>query len=131
MKQNAFSKKLLVIDDDYTTRLLIRELVRKLDIEVLDTNNGFEGIELLQQHSNDLFLVLLDLRLPEITGWELVTEMRKLNRDIPIIAISALPPAEIRQRYRAYGFSDFVEKPMRLKELEEKIFKYHFLACMG
>jgi len=125
------SLKLLVVDDDYTTRLLIRELVRKLDFDVLDTSNGFEGIELLQKHSNDLFLVLLDLRLPEITGWELVTEMRKINRNIPIIAISALPPAEIRQHYREYGFSDFVEKPMRLKELEVKIFKYHFLACMG
>ena len=129
MKQ-TIQAKLLVVDDDYTTRLLIRELVRKLDIAVLDTSNGFEGIELLQQHSNDLFLVLLDLRLPQITGWELVTEMRKINRDIPIIAISALPPAEIRQRYQEYGFSGFVEKPMCLTELEEKIFKCHFMSSI-
>ena len=123
--------KLLVIDDDYTSRLLIRELVRKLNIEVLDTSNGYEGIALLQHHQNDLFLVLLDLRMPQITGWELVSEMRKINSDIPIIAISALSPQEIRQRYHAYGFTDFIEKPLRREDFEVMVFKYHFMACMG
>jgi CheY-like chemotaxis protein len=87
------SFKLLVVDDDYTSRLLIRELVHRFNIEVIDTNNGYEGIALLQQHQDDLFLVLLDLRMPQISGWELVTKMRKINCDIPIIAISALPPS--------------------------------------
>jgi CheY-like chemotaxis protein len=125
------SFKLLVVDDDYTSRLLIRELVHKFDIEVIDTNNGYEGITLLQQHQDDLFLVLLDLRMPQISGWELVTQMRKINRDIPIIAISALPPAEICQRYHAYGFTDFIEKPIRFEDFEVMVFKYHFMACMG
>lgn len=125
------SFKLLVVDDDYTSRLLIRELVHRFDIEIIDTNNGYEGIALLQQHQDDLFLVLLDLRMPQISGWELVTQMRKINRDIPIIAISALPPAEISQRYHAYGFTDFIEKPIRFEDFEVMVFKYHFMACMG
>jgi CheY-like chemotaxis protein len=125
------SFKLLVVDDDYTSRLLIRELVHRFDIEVIDTNNGYEGIALLQQHQDDLFLVLLDLRMPQISGWELVTQMRKINRDIPIIAISALPPAEINQRYHAYGFTNFIEKPIRFEDFEVMVFKYHFMACMG
>lgn len=112
--------KILSIDDDPSITKLIRILLGIYGMEVLTANTGREGLALVRSESPDL--VLLDVMMPEMNGWEVCQAIRSFS-DVPIIAFSALgSPQEVEKALRM-GFNDFLEKPSSAEILVERIQK--------
>jgi DNA-binding response OmpR family regulator len=100
--------KLLVIDDDSAVTELLSLLLKSHGYEVAAVNSGPQGIDFLREKKADL--VILDLMMPDMDGWEVCKEMRKFS-NVPIIVLSALnDPAMIASILDA-GADDYLTKP--------------------
>jgi CheY-like chemotaxis protein len=113
-------KILLVEDNEMNRDMLSRRLVRK-SFEVITAIDGQMGIKMT--HSDRPDIILMDLSLPVIDGWE-ATRQLKANPDtqnIPIIALTAHATAEDEKRARDAGCNDYDTKPINFNRLLEKI----------
>ena len=111
---------LLVEDNDNNADILMRRLARR-GFEVTLAKDGLEGIERAQREAPDL--ILLDMDLPILDGWETA---RRLKSDpptarIPIIAVTAYAMVDERKRSLDAGCDDFETKPVELSSLLEKM----------
>jgi signal transduction histidine kinase/CheY-like chemotaxis protein len=112
-------RTVMVADDDPTHRSLLFDLLTPLGFTVLTTADGPECLELAASHACDLFLI--DLSMPDMTGWELARELRETHALVPIIVISAdgrelkQPPPD------AAHHDDTLTKPISLPALLERI----------
>lgn len=100
--------KLLVIDDDSAVTELLSLLLKSHGYDVMAVNSGPDGIGLLREKKVDL--IILDLMMPDMDGWEVCKEVRKFS-SVPIIILSALnDPAMIASILDA-GADDYLTKP--------------------
>jgi two-component system, cell cycle response regulator DivK len=113
-------KILLVEDNEMNRDMLSRRLERK-GYEVVIAVNGQEGVELVSSTRPDL--ILMDLSLPIIDGWEATRRIKAdpATAGIPVIALTAHAMAEDRAKAMAAGCDDFDIKPVDLPRLLEKI----------
>lgn len=116
-------KRILVVEDVAFNRDLMVQLLEET-YEVLTAEDGAEGIERAERDSPDL--ILMDLSLPGVDGWE-ATRRIKANpalRHIPIIAVSAHAMAGDEARARDSGCDDYISKPMDEDVLFEKVRRF-------
>jgi len=106
--------KVLVIDDDPPIRKLLRMGLGTQGYEILDATNGKMGLELLSQQPD---LVILDLGLPDVSGLDLLSEIRKRNERVPIVVLSSRDDETAKVRALDHGADDYVTKPFGLEEL--------------
>jgi CheY-like chemotaxis protein len=127
IKQNHINvrDKLLVIDDDYATRLLIKEIVRDTKIIIIETGCGREAFDLFSNFSQEIFLVILDILLPVYNGWTLIQKFRQVDPGIPVIALSAISPQELAFKCELAGLSEYISKPFRIREIRQIINSYY------
>ncbi len=113
-------KLLLVEDNEMNRDMLTRRLQRK-GYEVVIAVNGREAIERAREDTPDL--VLMDLSLPEVDGWEATRILKEdpATRSIPIIALTAHAMAGEKERALAAGCNDYDTKPIELPRLLSKI----------
>ena len=111
---------LIVEDNEMNRDMLSRRLVRK-GYEVLLAVDGESGVEAARAHSPDL--VLMDMSLPVVDGWEATRRMKADHalRDIPIIALTAHAMANDRDKALAAGCDDYDTKPIELPRLLAKM----------
>lgn len=110
-------KKILVIDDHAQIRKLLF-LMFKDDFDIIVAENGTEGLEAWRKHMPDI--VILDVMLPDLSGYEVCT-MAKADvalRDIPIIFLSAQCGVDNREKGYLLGAVNYVEKPFQKNELK-------------
>jgi len=124
MKEGTLKLKLLLVDDDEQTRILVSDLLDDTVIEVIESGNGNEALDIFIRERMDIFLVLLDIWLPGCDGWQLIRLIRQIDPDIPVVAISAASPAEIIANARVAGFTDYMVKPLDLNRLRGMILSY-------
>lgn len=105
--------KILVIEDDYNIREVLRLALEFEGYEVVTAQNGKEGLEILENRSPP-GLILLDLMMPIMNGWEFVNELkiRNIFNKIPIVVISAFS-----ERAKTIDCTEFVLKPLDLETL--------------
>ncbi len=103
--------KILVIDDEMHIRQSFADFLEDMGYEVMLAENGRTGLELLLSERPDL--VLLDLRMPEMDGLNVLKQSGKLAPDLPIIVISGANRIEDVVRSLRYGAWDYLEKPVR------------------
>jgi CheY-like chemotaxis protein len=119
----ASMKKVLVVEDvDFNRELVVQLLEDKY--HVIEAVNGQEGVELAERERPDL--ILMDLSLPVMDGWE-ATRRLKANDDlrlIPIIALTAHAMAGDKEKALAAGCDDYLVKPLDEDELMARIAKY-------
>jgi CheY-like chemotaxis protein len=118
-------KKILIVEDVEFNRDLLVQLLED-DYEILTAADGVAGIELAEREHPDL--ILMDLSLPVVDGWE-ATRRIKANaalRSIPIIALTAHAMRGDAEKARACGCDDYLSKPLDEDLLFEKL--AHFLA---
>lgn len=108
-------KKILVAEDTTSSFLYIQEVLRKTNAEVIWSKNGVETME--QFSSNKFDLVLMDIQLPKIDGYEVSLKMKQHNPDIPIIIQTALGNYTQQKEHLKYGFDAFIAKPYTQSEL--------------
>jgi two-component system CheB/CheR fusion protein len=115
--------KILVAEDITLNQLLIKIMIEDFGFEIEIVNNGKIAIEKLQQNKYDI--ILMDLRMPQMNGFEATTYIRNtLNDPIPIIALTADVTTVDVAKCIEVGMNDYISKPIDEKILYDKILKY-------
>ncbi|MDA0999881.1 MAG: response regulator [bacterium] len=110
-------KRILVVDDDHRTRQVLRTMVENMGHQVEEARDGFDALAQLRLGVD---LVLLDIVMPGIDGFEVVRQIRQdpETKEIPVIMVTALSEREDRIRAIQMGANDFISKPVDILELQ-------------
>jgi hypothetical protein len=111
-------RKALIVDDDARNVFALTSALEAYGIEVLHAENGREGIEMLEQNT-DVAVVLMDIMMPEMDGYETMQAIRQIERfkDLPIIALTAKAMKADRDKCIEAGASDYIAKPLDMDQL--------------
>ena len=116
------SKTVLVVDDEPDNRDIMQVIVEEIvGCQTMLARDGQEALAAVSQRKPDL--ILLDLMLPKVDGFQVMTKLREdpETRNIPIIAITAMAQPKDKERAVAAGAVDFIDKPFDLDEVAQKI----------
>ncbi len=111
-------RKVLVVDDDARNIFALTTVLENHEMEVISTTNGRHAIELLQSHE-DVSVVLMDIMMPGMDGYETMREIRRIPEfsALPILALTAKAMKGDREKCLAAGASDYIAKPVNTNEL--------------
>jgi CheY-like chemotaxis protein/signal transduction histidine kinase/methyl-accepting chemotaxis protein len=111
-------KKVLVVDDDMRNVFALAKVLKEKEVNVLRAENGKVGLDLLKSNP-DIDLVLMDIMMPVMDGYEAITEIRKLEefKEIPVIALTAKAMKKDQDKCMEAGASDYLSKPLNLDRL--------------
>jgi two-component system, cell cycle response regulator DivK len=114
-------KRILLVEDNETNCDMLLRRLKRLGYEVAGADNGVSGIAAALSHTPDV--ILMDLSLPEMDGWEAARRLKasELTREIPIIALTAYASESDRARAIEAGCDDYETKPLDLEQLLRKI----------
>ena len=115
--------KVLIVEDDETNLIYLQLVLKDLNIELLKAVNGQAAVETFEQNK-DIVLILMDIRLPGMDGYEATSMIRKMNKDVVIIAQTAYAFSSDKDKAIESGCNDYVSKPIRREELLKKISHY-------
>ncbi len=110
--------KILVVDDEKLIRNVIKEYLLNEKYEVLEAENGFDALRVLSENKVDL--IILDIMMPKMDGYECLKEIRK-SLTIPVIMLSARKEEEDKLSGFNLGVDDYVTKPFSPKELVARV----------
>jgi CheY-like chemotaxis protein len=116
--------KILVVEDDETSEILLSRAVRIFSNEILNARNGNEAVEACRNNP-DIDLVLMDIQMPKMSGYEATRQIRHFNKNVFIIAQTAYGLARDREIAIEAGCDDYISKPINISELQTLI-KQHF-----
>ena len=112
-------KPLILIAEDVESNYKLLEIILKKEYNLLWAKNGKEAVEYaLAEHPD---AVLMDIKMPEMNGYEATSEIRKSSADIPIIAVTAYAFTEDEKRILENGFNGYLSKPIKAQTLLQKI----------
>jgi CheY-like chemotaxis protein len=105
----------LVVDDSSLNRLVIVEYLRVKDINVTEAEDGEQALQMIESLKPDV--ILLDLIMPVMDGFEVLETLKKLENKIPVIVITAYLKGNTFQRCKELGAKGFLNKPVKMQEL--------------
>ena len=111
--------KILVVDDESRIRKLIRDFLVKKDYEVAEASNGKEAVDLFFAQ-NDIDLIILDIMMPVMDGWQVCREIRAYSK-VPIIMLSAKSDERDELQGFELGVDEYVSKPFSPKVLVARV----------
>ena len=115
--------KVLIVEDDAISKLLITIAIKPFSKEILKVSNGIEAIEACRVNP-DINLVMMDINMPEMDGYEATKHIREFNKDLVIIAQTANGMQSDRDNAIAAGCTDYISKPINIVSLSKLINKY-------
>ncbi|WP_307195700.1 response regulator [Neobacillus niacini] len=112
------NKKILIVDDDIRNVYALTIALENHDMEILVAENGREALEVLKEHHNT-DLILMDIMMPEMDGFEAIQHIRKIRlfETIPIIALTAKAMKHSKEECLEAGATDYISKPINLDQL--------------
>ncbi len=119
--------KVLIVDDVESNRLLLNEVLRKVNINVLTAENGQEALIIAGEYQPDV--ILMDIRMPVMDGIEATRRLKenKKTKDIPVFAVTAFSTTIERDELLKKGFEVYISKPIKINWLFTELSKY--LRC--
>lgn len=120
-KENLDDWKVLIVDDQLDNLLVAEAALKFHGIETCRAINGIDGLNALEDFQPTL--ILLDLSMPEMDGWDMLEELKKRPEmeDIPIIALTAHVMQGDKERVLAAGFTGYIPKPFSVAVLVQQI----------
>jgi CheY-like chemotaxis protein len=115
-------KKILIVEDEESNYELLKAILRKLHLEIFWALNGKQAIDLCEMHSFEL--ILMDIKMPEMNGYDALKILRKRGIDTPVIAQTAYARIEDEDAMLKMGFSAYISKPIDRNKLFEIIESY-------
>lgn len=107
--------KVLIIDDERAIRRALKEILEYENCQVLEAENGKEGLELIR--SNSLDVIFCDIKMPLVDGMELLEQVQREGNEVPIVMISGHGTLETAVQAIKIGAFDFIEKPLDLNRI--------------
>jgi len=108
-------EKILVIDDSSTNIVLLDALLQREGYEVITSLGAIEGLKHVENLKPDL--ILLDLLMPEVNGFDFMKSFNQMNKDIPVIIVSAVGTSENKKISKELGAANFINKPVDIPAL--------------
>lgn len=125
-KEKSINKlKILIVEDDPGMEFLLSETVEEYCSELLIARDGMEALEIAQDNP-DIDLILMDIRIPKMDGYETTQEIRQFNKNVVIIAQTACAFSSDRDKALEMGCNDYVSKPIDT-DLFELLMEKHFV----
>ncbi|MEI6138389.1 MAG: response regulator [Mariniphaga sp.] len=122
-KRPGNNLKILITDDDFISGKLANRIVLKISREIISANSGREAIEICRNNP-DIDLILMDISMPQIDGYEVTRQIRQFNEEVIIIAQTAKASAKDIEDALKAGCNDHIPKPINGKDLLQIIQKY-------
>ncbi len=126
VKQEAFDwsgKTILVVEDEESNFELVEATLFQTKVKILHAVNGKEAVEMCRQR-DDINVVLMDMRMPVMNGYEATRIIKAERPDLPVISLTAYAMAEDRQKSIQAGCDDYISKPILPRKFIETINKY-------
>ncbi|MDX9695581.1 MAG: response regulator [Bacteroidales bacterium] len=117
---NWSNKKILIAEDEHANFSLIERILLPTKITILHAENGEEAIKMFM-NNQDVNIILMDIRMPEISGVEATKQIRNINRTVPILALTAFALTADEVNALNYGCSDYISKPAKPQYILQKI----------
>lgn len=113
--------RILYVEDNRDNRILVKRVLEAEGFTVIEAENGTTGLQLAQSSAPDL--ILMDINLPDIDGYECTTRLRntETTRLIPIIALTANVMEGDHEKALAAGCDDYISKPINIDTLSEQL----------
>lgn len=113
------NRKILIADDEVRMRALVRDYLRMKGFQVLEAENGREALEVFQREL-DIALILLDVMMPEMDGFETLKELRHIS-DVPVLMLTARAEEQDELQGFSLGADEYIAKPFSPKVLLARI----------
>ena len=113
------NRKILIADDEARMRALVRDYLRIKGFQVLEAENGREALEVFQREP-DIALILLDVMMPEMDGFETLKELRHIS-DVPVLMLTARAEEQDELQGFSLGADEYIAKPFSPKVLLARI----------
>jgi DNA-binding response OmpR family regulator len=113
--------RILIVDDDPGFRRLATMALEEAGIEHIAVSTAKEGLQALQATGASFDLILLDMELPGMKGWELLKLLRDSGREIPVVLVTVLEDVQAKVRALDLGADDYVVKPCSFEELLSRV----------
>lgn len=117
LNQNTETTKLekqyhvLIVEDNKTNQLIAKSILEEVGIKVSLSENGEEGVNYFKSHDKEIDLILMDLHMPVLNGYEATQSIRQINSEIPIVAMTADAIAGVEEKCIRVGITSYISKP--------------------
>ena len=115
LKELFKGKKILIVDDDKLFLSVFGELLSSINVKFELANSGQEALKIIQSGNFDL--IISDIAMPEMDGYQLLEEIKKINPSVPVIALTGFSRSEDVNHTMAAGFKAHLGKPVEFSEL--------------
>jgi len=115
--------KMLIAEDDIISFELYKARLEELDLNLLHAKNGQVAVDMLKENP-DIKLILMDIKMPLLNGYDATKHIREFNKEVPIIAQTAFAMIPDQKTILESGFTDFLSKPVEEETLFGLIKKY-------
>ena len=122
-KQIQIKQRILVVDDSEMNREILCEMLKD-DFEIIEATNGQECVSLIEQYGKEISLVLLDIVMPVMDGFEILMYMNRNHwiEDVPVIMISSEESENYIRKAFKFGVSDYISRPFDSKVVYQRVF---------
>ncbi len=131
MSEQESKKKVMIVEDNELNMKLFHDLLEAHGIDVIQTRDGREVLDLAREHRPDL--ILMDIQLPEVSGLDVTRWLKQDDelKAIPVIAITAFAMKGDEEKIREGGCEDYISKPISVMQFLDKVKKYLEPQKMG
>lgn len=116
---NFKGKKVLLVEDNLINVMVGKQILEKHKLDVSVANDGAAAVKMVKEQAFDI--VLMDIQMPIMDGYTATTEIRKFNKNIPVLALSASVFMEVKDRINSSGMNGFIFKPFDPEDLLDQI----------
>lgn len=113
-------KKILIVEDDLSSRLYLNKILEKSAVVLLNASDGEEAVKIASEN-NDIDIILMDIQMPVMDGYDSMRKIREFRKNIVIIAQTAYGLLGDKEKIIDSGFDDFLIKPISSKALIDKL----------
>lgn len=125
MEYDFVGKTILIVEDEAVSRLLFEKALRKTRANLFFVKDGLEAVNTIREN-DEIDVVLMDIRLPRMNGFEAVAKIREINPELPVIIQTAYAMDSTREEAQRLGCDDFITKPIIIESLMNTL-KRHLL----
>jgi len=115
------NRSVLVVEDNKINQMITKKILEKNKMKCLVADNGMDAIKMVKE--NDFDVILMDIHMPGISGIEATQKIREFNKQIPILALTAVTIDENLDDFYRAGFNEIIPKPFKTEDFFEKIYR--------
>jgi two-component system cell cycle sensor histidine kinase/response regulator CckA len=117
METSSDTRTILIVDDEESVRTLLRRILERSGYSVLEAEDGHQGLEVYKENVELIDVLLLDLTMPKMSGYDMLAEIQIVDPDVKAIVVTGYLPEE----ERLVGVADIIRKPIQFSVICEAI----------